>query len=146
MKNCVKVDYNISEADIQIRSPHDISIKIDREAQNPTITSLRQRIEDLEMFNLHLDDEVDRMLGQKIAEMNIVTRAALNDLLALYSTKDELQAFSDNLMGILAQEREYNDARYDLRYLQKAYVTQAQYDAMGENDKKPNTIYVIREN
>ena len=141
MKNCVKVDYNISEADIQIRSPHDISIKIDREAQNPTITSLRQRIEDLEMFNLHLDDEVDRMLGQKIAEMNLVTRAALNDLLALYSTKDELQAFSDNLLSILAQERQYNDARY----LQKAYVTQAQYDAMSEDDKKPNTIYVIRE-
>ena len=143
MKNCVKVDYNISEADIQIRSPHDISIKIDREAQNPTITSLRKRIEDLEMFNLHIDDEVDRMLGQKIGEMDIVTRAALNDLLALYSTKEELQAFSDNLMGILAQERQYNDARYDLRYLQKAYITQEAYDAL--TDKKQNTIYIIRE-
>jgi hypothetical protein len=91
------------------------------------------------MFNLHLDDEVDRMLSQKIGEMDIVTRAALNDLLALYSTKEELQAFSDNLMGILAQEREYNDARY----LQKAYITQEAYDALA--DKKQNTIYVIRE-
>lgn len=91
---------------------------------------------------MHIDDEIDTMLGQKIAEMDLVTRAALNDLLALYTTKEELQAFSDNLLAILAQEREYNDARY----LQKAYVTQAQYDAMTENDKKENTIYVIREN
>lgn len=71
--------------------------------------------------------------------MDLVTRAALNDLLALYSTKEELQAFSDNLLAILAQEREYNDARY----LQKAYVTQAQYDAMSENDRKENTVYII---
>lgn len=142
MRHCDR-NINISDTQIQIRSPHDISIKIDREANNPTISSLRKRIEDLEMFNLHLDDEVDRMLGQKIGEMDIVTRAALNDLLALYSTKDELQAFSDNLLSILAQEREFNDARYDLRYLQKAYITQEAYDAL--TDKKENTVYIIRE-
>lgn len=136
--NC-QVDYNITEADIQIRSPHDISIKIDREAQNPTIESLRKRISDLEIFSLHIDDEIDTMLGQKIADMDLVTRAALNDLLALYSTKDELQAFSDNLLSILAQERLYNDGRF----LQKAYVTQNQYDTL--TDKKENTVYIIRE-
>lgn len=144
MKKCTcKADYNITEADIQIRSPHDISIKIDRapDPLNPTIQSLQKRIEDLEVFNLHIDDEIDTMLGQKIAEMDLVTRAALNDLLGLYTTKEELQAFSDNLLAILAQEREYNDARY----LQKAYVTQAQYDAMSENDRKENTVYIIRE-
>lgn len=112
MKKCVKVDYNISEAEINIRSPHDISIIINREAKNPTIASLRERIEQLELWSLHIDDEIDTMLGQKIADMDLVTRAALNDLLALYSTKDELQAFSDNLLSILAQERLYNDGRF----------------------------------
>ena len=136
--NC-QVDYNISEADIQIRSPHDISIKIDREANNPTIESLRQRISDLEMFNLHLDDEIDRMLGDKIQSLDLVTRAALSELLSTYTTAEEIQAFTDNIMAVLTQEREYNDARY----LQKAYVTQNQYDTL--TDKKENTVYIIRE-
>ena len=139
--NC-QVDYNISEADIQIRSPHDISIKIDREASNPTIASLIQRISDLEMFNLHIDDEVERALGEKLQELDIVSKAALTELLVSYSTKEDLVLLQNNLMALIMQEREYNDARY----LQKAYVTQAQYDAMSEDDKKENTIYVIREN
>lgn len=136
--NCNR-DFNITDAQIQIRSPHDISIKIDREASNPTIESLRQRISDLEMFNLHLDDEIDRMLGDKIQSLDLVTRAALSELLGTYTTADELQAFSDNLLAILAQERLYNDGRF----LQKAYVTQNQYDTL--TDKKENTVYIIRE-
>ena len=135
--NC-QVDYNISEADIQIRSPHDISIKIDREASNPTIASLIQRISDLEMFNLHIDDEVERALGEKLQELDIVSLSALNEMLSLYSTKEDLVLLKNNLMSMIAAEREYNDSRY----LQKAYVTQNQYDTM---DKKENTIYVIRE-
>lgn len=140
MKKCVKVDYNISEAEINIRSPHDISIIINREAKNPTISSLRERIEQLELFNLHLDSEIDNMLAQKIGELDLVGRAALAELLQDYSTQADLSLLRQNMITLLAQERLYNDARY----LQKAYITQAQYDAMGEDDKKENTIYVIR--
>ena len=142
MKKCTcKADYNITEADIQIRSPHDISIKIDRapDPLNPTIQSLQKRIEDLEVFNLHIDDEIERALGEKLQQLDIVTLSALNEMLSIYSTKEDLLLLKNNLMGIILAEREINDSRY----LQKAYVTQNQYDTM---DKKENTIYVIREN
>ena len=142
MKKCTcKADYNISETDITIRSPHDISIFINREAENPTIKSLRERIEQLELFNLHIDSEIDTMLGEKIGALDLVSRAALAEVLSSYSTKDDLALLQQNMLTLLAQERLYNDGRY----LQKAYVTQNQYDTMSENDRKPNTIYVIRE-
>lgn len=109
---------------------------------SPTIESLRKRIEDLEVFNLHIDDEIERALGEKLQQLDIVSKAALTELLESYSTKEDLVLLQNNLMTLIMQEREYNDARY----LQKAYVTQAQYDAMSENDRKENTVYVIREN
>lgn len=141
MKKCTcTTEYNISEAEINIRSPHDISITIQREAANPTIASLRKRIEDLEVFNLHIDDEIDRRLGERIGELDLVTRAALAELLSTYSTKEELDAITASMQNLILQERAYNDSRF----LQKAYVTQAQYDAMQESDKNDNTIYVIR--
>ena len=111
MRKCTcKADYNISEADISIRSPHEINIHISREAENPTISSLRQRIEDLETFRLHIDSDVDRMLGEKIGELDLVSKAALTELLASYCT-------ADDLAGLIEQERAYNDSRYDARYL-----------------------------
>lgn len=142
MKKCAcKIDYNISEADIQIRSPHDICIHINRAADNPTIASLRKRIEDLETFNLTIDSEIDRMLAERLQNLDLVTRAALAELLGSYTTEADLVLLQNNLLAVIAQEREHNDARY----LQKAYVTQEQYDAMTDDDKNDNTLYVIRE-
>ena len=138
--NC-NSDVNLTAAEIKINSPHDISIVIDRESSDPTIKQLRERIEQLEELGLNIGEQVDEKIAEAISAMDIVTRTALSELLANYSTVSQLDALTDSVMTLLAAEREYNESKF----LQKAYVTQAQYDAMGEDDKKPNTIYVIRD-
>ena len=80
---------------------------------------------------------VDQKIAEHLSKMDIVEKSYFLTALESYSTTQEMNAA---LNQIVANEREWNDSRY----LQKCYVTQEQYDAMSDADKKENTIYVIR--
>ena len=127
---------NISSAEIKIRPGSQIDIKIERAPKNTKVSELEKRIKKLEDGGLDYTI-VDQKIAEHLSNMDIVEKSYFLTALESYSTTQEMNAA---LNQIVANEREWNDSRY----LQKCYVTQEQYDAMSDADKKENTIYVIR--
>ena len=127
---------NISSAEIKIRPGSQIDIKIERAPKNTKVSELEKRIKKLEDGGLDYTI-VDQKIAEHLSNMDIVEKSYFLTALEAYSTTQEMNAA---LNQIVANEREWNDSRY----LQKCYVTQEQYDAMSDSDKKENTIYVIR--
>ena len=127
---------NISSAEIKIRPGSQIDIKIERAPKNTKVSELEKRIKKLEDGGLDYTI-VDQKIAEHLSNMDIVEKSYFLTALEAYSTTQEMNAA---LNQIVANEREWNDSRY----LQKCYVTQEQYDAMTDEDKKENTIYIIR--
>jgi hypothetical protein len=125
--NCKK-DLNISSAEINVRK-NDIQIVITREPETPTIAELRRQIEELQAIGLEFSD-LDRKLKEALEELDVVSKAALMELLESYVQKGDLDVLKTEL-------KEWANARF----MRKMFLTQAAYDALDE--KEENVLYCI---
>ena len=125
--NCKK-DLNISSAEINVRK-NDIQIVITREPDTPTISELRRQIEELQELGLEFSD-LDRKLREALEELDVVTKAALVELLEDYAKKGDMDVLKSEL-------KEWANARF----MRKMFLTQSAYDALEE--KEENVLYCI---
>lgn len=125
--NCKK-DLNISSAEINVRK-NDIQIVITREPDTPTIAELRRQIEELQAIGLEFSD-LDKKLKEALEELDVVSKAALMELLESYVQKGDLDVLKTEL-------KEWADARF----MRKMFLTQSAYDALEE--KEENVLYCI---
>lgn len=125
--NCKK-DLNISSAEINVRK-NDIQIVITREPDTPTIAELRRQIEELREIGLEFSD-LDRKLKEALEELDVVSKAALMELLESYVQQGDLDVLKTEL-------REWANARF----MRKMFLTQSAYDALTE--KEENVLYCI---
>jgi hypothetical protein len=125
--NCKK-DLNISSAEINVRK-NDIQIVITREPETPTIAELRRQIEELQAIGLEFSD-LDRKLKEALEELDVVSKAALMELLESYVQKGDLDVLKTEL-------KEWANARF----MRKMFLTQSAYDALEE--KEENVLYCI---
>ena len=126
--NCNK-DINISAADIRMLRKNDIQIVITREPDTPTIAELRRQIEELREIGLEFSD-LDRKLKEALEELDVVTKAALVELLENYVQKGDMDVLKSEL-------KEWANSRF----MRKMFLTQAAYDALEE--KEENVLYCI---
>jgi hypothetical protein len=139
MKNCnCNRDINISSADIILKPggaegvtvrKNDIQIIITREPDTPTIAELRRQIEELHEIGLEFSD-LDRKLKEALEELDVVSKAALMELLESYVQKGDLDVLKTEL-------KEWANARF----MRKMFLTQSAYDALEE--KEENVLYCI---
>ena len=139
MKKCnCNRDINISSADIVLKPggaegvnvrKNDIQIVITREPDTPTIAELRRQIEELQEIGLEFSD-LDRKLKEALEELDVVSKAALMELLESYVQKGDLDVLKSEL-------KEWANARF----MRKMFLTQAAYDALEE--KEENVLYCI---
>ena len=125
--NCKK-DLNISSAEINVRK-NDIQIVITREPETPTIAELRRQIEELREIGLEFSD-LDRKLKEALEELDVVSKAALAELLEDYVQNGDMDIQKSEL-------KEWANARF----MRKMFLTQAAYDALKE--KEENVLYCI---
>lgn len=125
--NCKK-DLNISSAEINVRK-NDIQIVITREPDTPTIAELRRQIEELREIGLEFSD-LDRKLKEALEELDVVSKAALMELLESYVQQGDLDVLKTEL-------KEWANARF----MRKMFLSQAAYDALEE--KEENVLYCI---
>lgn len=122
-------DINISRADVRLLGKNDIQIVICREPDTPTIAELRRQIAELQEIGLEFTD-LDRKLKEALSDLDVVTKAALVELLEDYAQKGDM----DVLRGEL---QEWANARF----MRKMFLTQSAYDAL--ETKEENVLYCI---
>lgn len=121
MKKCnCNRDINISSADIILKPggaeginvrKNDIQIVITREPDTPTIAELRRQIEELQAIGLEFSD-LDKKLKEALEELDVVSKAALMELLESYVQKGDMDVLKSEL-------KEWANARF----MRKMFLT-----------------------
>lgn len=124
MRKC-KENINISSADIQLRK-NQIGIVISREPDTPLISELRRQIEELREIGLSFDN-IDKKIADALAEMDVVTKAYLAEVISQIETGEEMKA----------ELKEWADARF----MRKMFLSQEAYEAL--ENKEENVLYCI---
>ena len=141
MKKC-SCKNNLGDIQVTLQDNKTIEIVVDRSPSNPKLVQLEADIEALKEMGLNLGNQIDEALAAKLTEMDLPTKAYLTEILADYSTKEDLETLRSSLQQTLAQEREWAESKF----LQKAYISQQAYDQLTPSQLKENTMYIINNN
>ena len=123
-----KKDLNISSADINVKK-NEINIVLTREPDTPLIAEIRRQIEELRAIGLEFEN-LDKKLKDVFAELDIVSKTMLLELLEDYVKKSDQEALEAELKNWA-----------DNRFMRKMFLSQAAYDALEK--KEENVLYCI---
>ena len=123
-----KKDLNISSADINVKK-NEINIVLTREPDTPLIAEIRRQIEELRAIGLEFEN-LDKKLKDVFAELDIVSKTMLLELLEDYVKKSDQEALEEELKNWA-----------DSRFMRKMFLTQSAYDALEK--KEENVLYCI---